>query len=178
MPVSTKYTDPSFVQFERSLGQRLVPVADQIRDLATKFGLRPYKVRLVRVRWSGGERGVGTPVAEHEEQILPTPLILDLTTMTAVVQPVGLDEVGLVGLAEVSGRYTEDQLRFLNPDGGPPGRDEEVFYEVEFLRPDGLEGERRRFYLRTAPYYNPGRLQWMLRLERAHDDRQRNGDPL
>jgi hypothetical protein len=113
---------------------------------------------------------------EQTADILPTPLVQDLSTLTEIVQPVGLDEVGSILVSEVSGRFTDEELRFAAPDGSPPGPDEEVFYEIEFPRPDGKPGDRRRFYLRAAPFYDSTSFTWRLRLEKAHEDRDRRGD--
>lgn len=172
-----KYTDPSVLDLRRTLAQRLIPVADRIRDLFTQFGCRPYKVRIVRVRWADGERGRGLPVVEKVVDLLPTPLVQDMSSLTEIVQPVGLDEIGSIIVSEISGRFTDDDLRFADRYGQPPGPDEEVFYEIEFPRtPDGKPGDKRRFYLRGAPHYTSTRFEWQVRLEKSHEDRQRNGD--
>jgi hypothetical protein len=171
-----KYTDPTSIELKRTLAQRLIPVADRLRDLFTRFGLRPYKVRIVRIRWTGGSRGVGTPLVERELDLLPTPLVQDLSTMTEIVQPIGLDEIGMISVSEISGRFKEDELRFLDASGRPPDDDEEVFYEIEFPLPNGTS-IKRRFYLRAAPHYFASRFQWQVRLEKAHEDRDRIGDP-
>lgn len=176
MALKPTYTDPTSVQFGKTLAQKLIPVADRVRDLFTRFGMRPYVVRVVRIRWSAGQRGVGTPIVESSLDLLPTPLVQDLTTMTEIVQPIGLDEVGVISVSEISGRFTDGQLRAMKADGQAPGPDEEVFYEIEFPKPNGLV-DRRRFFLRSAPYYFAGKFYWQVRLERAHSDRQENGDP-
>lgn len=171
-----RFSDPTAMEMSRTLGQRLICTADSLRDLFTQFGLRPYKVRLVRVRWAAGERGVGVPLVEHTLDILPTPLLQDLTAVTEVVNPVGLDEIGSVLVSEISGRFTEEELRFLLRDGTPPGPDEEIFWEIEFPRTDGYPSIKRRFFMRSAPFYSAGQFQWQVRLERAHEDRARTGE--
>ena len=108
--------------------------------------------------------------------ILPTPLVQDLSTMTEILSPVGLDEVGIVSISEISGRFTDDQLRFLDNEGEEPQPDEEVFYEIEYPQPKGRSSVKRRFALRGAPHYDAGRFQWQIRLERSNEDRDRNGD--
>lgn len=172
------FDDPSRMNLRSTLAQRLIPVADNIRNLNTRFGIRTYKVKIVRVRWSGDRRGRGVPTVELELDILPTPLVQDLTTLTEILNPVGLDETGVIGVSEISGDYTDDQLRFLN-EGESPGPDEEVFYEIEYPQPDGAFGGafRRRFTLRGAPYYSAGQFQWRIRLEKSNEDRSRMGDP-
>jgi hypothetical protein len=152
-------------------------VADSLRDLRVQFGLRPYLVRIIRTKWTDDERGDGGEFVLNEFPILPTPRVSDLTALTEVVNPVGLDEIGSILLTEVSGRYTEDQLRGLDIDGSPVPDDEQVYFEIEFPRPDSRPGERRRFFLRSAPNYLPDQFQWQIRLEQAHEGRSRTGEP-
>lgn len=160
-----------------SLGQALVPVADVLRGLLTTFGLRPYVVRLMRTRWSSGERGVGVETIIESTILEPTPKIADLTGVAAISTPAGLSEQGEVILSRISGRYTEEQLRGMAPSGLPVEASDSFFYEVEFPRPsDGRPSERRRFTLSSAPYYDPFGLQWRVQLRRQRDDRERNGD--
>lgn len=175
--LSGPFDDPTKMGLENTLAQKLIPVADSVRNLFTRFGLRTYKLRVVRVRWSGGERGRGTPHVRDTLDILPTPLVQDLTTLTEILNPIGLDEVGVVSVSEISGRFTDDQLRFLDDDGEQPGPDEEVFYEIEYPQPERGDSVKRRFSLRGAPHYSAGRFQWSLRLEKANEDRSRRGDP-
>lgn len=175
--MAPKFTDLSTTQFNQTLAQTLVPTADSLRDMFTSFGLRPYKVRFVRLRWSGMKRGQGAAYVACEIDILPTPKILDLTTLTEIVNPVGLDEVGGVLLTQVSGNFTEEQLRFGETDKKSLAQNEEVFYEVQFVRKDDQPGDRRRFALRSAPMYLAGKFQWQLRLEKSNENRAANGDP-
>jgi len=172
-----RFTNLSGVDLSNTLARRLVPVADALRDLRTTFGMRPYEVHIIRTAWSGGERGVGEEYVTSDLVILPTPRIVDLSTLSAIAQPVGLDEVGLVMLDEISGRYTDDQLRGHRDDGSPPSPEENIFYEVVFPLPDGREGTapRRRFFPASAPYYTAGKFEWVIRLERARPDRQAGG---
>lgn len=175
--MATKFTDPTSQQLNKTLARRFIPLADRLRDLMTKFGLRPYKVRIIRVKWSGGQRGVGAASVVGEVHILPTPLISDLTGLQEIVQPVGLDEIGTILLSEVSGTFTEDDLMGRGSDGSAIAADDEVFYEIEFPRPDGKASTRRRFTVNSAPHYYAGKLQWQVRLDKAHEDRDRSGDP-
>jgi hypothetical protein len=173
------FTDPTGLDLKSTLQRKLIPTADKLRDILTKFGMRPYTVKIFRVKWSGGARGVGTPyiIQGSELHLLPTPKMTDLNAVQEIVQPVGLDEIGSIQVSQISGQFTEEQLRGLGPDGSEPPPDEEVFYEIEFLRSDGLPGQRRRFQLRGAPQYYAGRFQWIIQLEKAHEDRSRAGAP-
>lgn len=173
-----RFTEASASQLKGTLARRFVPLADSLRDMLTKFGLRPYVVRVVRIQWSGGRRGVGVPSVVSSESLLPTPKVMGLDGLTEFIQPVGMDEIGGIEVTRISGRYTEEQLRGFDPatgDGIP--KDTEFFYEVEYPQPGGAPPVKRRFYPSAAPTYYPGKLQWTVRLEKAHEDRSRNGDP-
>lgn len=160
-----------------TLARGLIGVADSIRNLYTSFGLRPYAVRLVKTRWSNGRRGSGTESVVFSTPILPTPLVADIDSLAEVNTPIGLDEFGEVALTQVSGAYTEDFLRGHDAEGRPVAVDEQIYFEVEFPPPcSGGDATRRRFTLRGAPMYRADQFQWSLRLERARQDRARNGD--
>lgn len=175
--MAKKFTEVTPQQLKNTLARRFVPLADSLRDSLTKFGLRVYNVRIVRVKWSGGERGVGVPELVKTTPILPTPQISDLNGLQDIVQLIGREESGSITVSQISGRYTEEELRGLEADGTGIGPDEEVFWEVEFPRPDGAPAIRRRFLPSSAPVYKPGALQWLIQLERSSEDRARNGDP-
>src|SRR5574337_474611 len=175
-PVRPKpFTDLSGLDLSNTLARKLIPVADVLRDLRTKFGMRPYEVHIIRQRATGGDRGVGEQYTMSDVVILPTPRIVDLSTLADVVQEIGLDELGSVTMDEISGRFTEYQLRGFHDDGSPPDQDEVVFYEV-FFPQIGSTGTRRRFYPASAPHYAAGRFEWSLRLERARPDRPPDSD--
>lgn len=177
-PRSVAFTTPSPATFQNSLARLLVKPADALRNLLTVFGIRPYVVRWVRVRWTGGARGFGEmAVIGEPEAILPTPLILSLDGISRIVSPVGTDEQGGVLLTEVSGCYTEERLLGFGNAGEEIPADENFFYEVEFLRPDGVQGELRRFSVSGVPEYVPDQFGWRMRLERAQFDRTRSGAP-
>lgn len=166
-------------QFQNTLAQKLISTADRIRDLFTLFGLRPYQVRIIRTRWTGAIRGAGQEYVTAELFIEPTPLISDLTGVMTIVSPVGLDEVGDIVLSEVSGRFTDNNLRGIDVDGSKPEPNEQVYYEVVFpLQPGTTGGERRRFFINSAPMYQADNFQWRVKLDRSHQNRARNGDPM
>lgn len=171
------FTEVTSAQAKAALVRRFIPLADRLRDLLTRFGLRSYRVALVYVQWSGGERGVGVPSVVREVPLLPTPKVSTLASISEIVQPVGLDEVGSIELSQVSGRFTEEELRGLGQDGSELPPDMEFFYEVEFFPQEG-QAQKRRFFPRSPPAYMAGRLQWVVRLEKANEDRARfTGDP-
>jgi hypothetical protein len=158
-----------------SLGQDLVCLVDQARDVRVELGLRPYVVRMVRTRWTGGARGRGQEVVTSVQPILPVPKVSDLTALTEVLTSVGVSEQGGVMVTEISGAYTEDQLLGKQPGGVLPERDEKFYWEVEYVGPGG--GELRRFTVRGAPTYLAEKFQWTVQLERADQGRSRAGEP-
>lgn len=172
-----RFTIASPLTLQNSLARKLIPVADGLRDLFTRFGGRPYRVRLIRTHWSGGRRERGVEVVTHQLEILPTPLVIDLGTLEEVVTPIGRTEWGQVQIQQISGRYTGDQLIGVDPQGNPPGVDDSVYYEIEGFRPDGQPGERRRMQIDTAPDYKPFKFQWTVTLDKAVSDRNRDGTP-
>lgn len=170
-----KFTQVSEAQAKTTLARDFIGLADDLRDMLTEFGLRSYKVSRVRIDWSGGKRGVGTPVVVFDEPMLPTPKI-EMDSLGDLLQPVGYSEQGVVTLSQISGTFSEPDLRGFasGTESLPPNQ--EFFYEIEFFPTDGVP-HRRRFYPRSAPVYHPGKLQWTLRLEKADADRLENGDP-
>lgn len=162
---------------KRSLGQRLIPVVDSVRDLATQLGTRPYRVRLVRTRFSGPRRGVGVESVVQELELLPTPKVVSMATLTELVTPVGINEQGTIQLEQVSGRYTEEQLVGVGPDGAAVAANEAVYYEVEFFRRDGGPSELRRFQRDSIPFFDAGKVQWVVTLVSVVENRTRGGQP-
>jgi hypothetical protein len=110
-------------------------------------------------------------------EIMPTPLVVDMRSLTEVVTPVGVNEQGTVQLQYISGRYTEEQLLGVGPDGSQVASNETVYYEIEFFRPDGASSERRRFVRDSIPTYNSGQFQWMVTLVSVLENRARDGSP-
>lgn len=160
---------------KKSLARRLVTVVDKVRDIATQLGARPYRVRMMRTRSTGHERGDGVETVVAEFELLPTPKVIDLNTLAEVVTPMGPTEIGLVQLQQVSGRYTEEFLSGLDPDGNPPADSDNLFYEIEFFRPDGRPADKHRFALASAPYYHATKVQWSITLDAQIAKRRRDG---
>lgn len=157
--------------------QRLNPYADQIRDIATRLGARPYRVILVWTRWSGGERGVGVEEVIREEPLLPTPQISTLNGIDQQVMSIGAEEVGGLKVTELPPRFSEDYLQGLAEDGCPIEPDQNFYWEIFFPRPDGSEGPRRRFVMKTTPSYQATDFEWTVDLVKAIQDRDRAGNP-
>jgi len=162
---------------KQSLMTKLIPVADSLRNLITVLGDRPYRVQLVRTRFASGTRGRGPESVVFVRDILPTPLVVDMTSLTEMVTPIGVNEQGTVQLQEISGRYTEDELIGVDAVGNVPGPADCVYYEIQFYRRDGLPAEKRRFVKQSAPYYKASGFQWNITLVNANENRERDGTP-
>lgn len=171
-----RFTEVSSSQAKKTLARGFIGLADSLRDMLTQFGLRTYKVTIVRVEWSGQRRGRGVPSVVSEVAILPTPKISAVDSLSEIIQPGGGLESGSLELTQISGRFTEEQLRGHGSDGEAIPPNQEFFYEVEFFPNEG-PSVKRRFIPSAPPAYYPGRLGWTVRLARSFDNRDRNGDP-
>jgi len=168
------YTVPDARMLRASLGQKLVPVVDGARDIATKLGLRPYVVRLVWTRWSEGARGEGSEIVAKTEVLTPIPKSPDLSDLSTVVGAGGEEEQGSIRVNGISGRYSENFLKGCDEEGNPPADDVSFYWEVEF--PLAGSGKVvRRFSVRGVPVYLAGSLQWAVDLERVHAEGHGSG---
>lgn len=145
---------------EHTLVEDLVPVADDIRQLYTEFGLRPYRVFLVWVGFTADENadglpdvdvqgvsaddntiGAGRPFLIAEMELLPTPRVGPLGGVRQNLEPVGLTEAGGVTIDQISPSYSEDLLFGLLYDLLDPQHPAQLrpgiqfFYEVQENRP-------------------------------------------
>jgi len=146
-------------------------VADELRQLYTDLGLRPYRVFSVLQGWSGGKVGDGIPRVLREVEFLPTPLV-DLTPVRRRPTEGGFTEDGTVTLHEISPRLTEDQVQQLCSPQLLPGQ--ESYVEVRHDARDG-ETTRRRFTVQGVPFRKAGKFEWWVRLVKANPDRGRAG---
>lgn len=158
----------------RTLIQSLIPCVDSARDILTRLGARPYTVRLIWTRWSGGERGVGIEEVVRDEPILPTPEV-DLGSLARDAQPVGALDAGSVRVAQISARYTEDFLLGRACDGAAIPEDQNFYWEIAQATSDGCT-IRRRFIPSGVPTLEATKFQWTVQLTKVAEDRTRAGD--
>lgn len=161
----------------RSLVDDLGEVADDLRQLYTDFGLRPYRVFSVIYRWTGGSVGHGEALVFQTEELLPTPEVR-VASIRSELKSAGLVERGDSTLVGVSPRYTEDQIRtlFHCSENGELPPDLQGFVEVVMDARDGVS-ERRRFSVAGVPQRRADRFDWEVRLIKQDDNRRRNGQP-
>lgn len=161
----------------KTSAHRFAKRADGLRQIATRFGVRPYQVWLVWQGWTGDERGAGRVGELKRVALLPTPKLEDLSAVALDPRSGGVLPVGTVRLTRVSASLAADLLRGrAYPNlGDEIGPDVEFFYEV---REDGRAGDnpiRERFRLAAEPMRRPGKVDWTILLERMSEDRARDG---
>ncbi len=150
---------------------------DELRELNSEFGLYPYRVFLVRTRWSGESRGEGTETVFYEEELLPPPKVDPVSSVNRQLLDIGVDEQGTLQVSEISPRYTEKELLGYNSLGGQIPDNETFYWEVVLMRGDAETKTRRRFLVQGVPSYDAAGLQWTARLTRAGTDREGSGVP-
>jgi len=141
----------------RTLATNLVPVADGIRQLATDFGARPYRVRLVWLQWTqaeldlqlvtpeeqpiAAEIGAGRAYVLRELEILPTPKVQSMAAVRKRLLRSGRTEDGTITVDRISRSFSEDVLTGLLPELRDPERPEcllpgiQFFWELQEDRP-------------------------------------------
>ena len=160
----------------RFAGSRESPgLADRLRQLHTKFGLRSQRVFLVWTQFTGDERGEGDEQQLARIEILPTPRV-DSASIAYNPFSAGKYPTGTLRISEVSATLTKDQLvGLLVPGHGQLTDRIDFFYEVvEDGRGDALPS-RDRYRLLNEPELREGNVGWTLLLERAAEDRDRRG---
>lgn len=159
--------------YSRTLAQKLAGrrVVDPLRDLATRFGVRHYEVRIVRVRWSGGERGIGESYydpdfsGQHGMVVEPTPRITKggVGNLDESVQGVGVLELGDIRVDRISTAYDENTLKGMLSNETEYPQDVGAWWTVTFFGQSGPV--RRRFVLSKVPGRHT--LGWEVTLKRA-----------
>ena len=179
-------------QATRTLANRLGKRVDNLRQFSTKFGTRSKRVFLVWTKFTGEERGIGDEKVLHRVELLPTPKVSELTSVSRRPMIEGELPDGGVRVSEISVyRYTEDMLKGLVVPGEPgqPGTpiqakgaerntrsDVDFFYEIV---DDGRQGEglaeRQRFQLIGYPTRLESRVEFAVFLQRSSADLGRDG---
>jgi hypothetical protein len=163
-----------------SLMSRLVPGIDKIRQIATTLGLRPYRVFMVHMLWSGDRIGEGHPQEISRHEILPTPRIRDMSATSEVLSSFGRIEEGSIVVDRISAKYSEDDLMGVTPDLIDPTlqrtgkRNGEYFWEVQENRPGCPNPIPRRYVPSGTPTLMRGGLHWRVPLAKQMVNRSRN----
>lgn len=184
-----------------TLANRFGSKADRMRQLATKFGVRPNRCFLRWTRWTGSERGEGDELDVLTYEILPTPRVQSLDNLSFSIQHAGVIPVGSLRVDRIStALFTRDVLMgkawpnasqvpglvvsTLPPMVTPmPGMDPrephipepwEFFWEVVEDGRGDSPPKRMKFRLMNEPFRRPGKVDWTVMLERVGQDRTRD----
>lgn len=182
-------------QARKTLAHRLGPRVDRLRQISTRFGLRPYRVFLTWTHAQGALAGRGDESLIARVEILPTPRVTDMSALARRPWSVGQLPEGTVRVDRVSVLFTADNLSGLVIPSDPPRRvpdgrrvggtelvpstdpQTDFFYEVvEDGRGDDPP-RRDRFRLYGQPYRDAGAVSWVVLLEAASDPTDRAGQP-
>lgn len=182
-----------------TLAHRLAPRVDRLRQFATRFGVRPYRVWLVWTQWAGKERGEGKEGLVARMEILPTPKVQSLDNVSYRLFSGGTLPVGSVRITEISALFTSDQLRGiaipsakfawendpprpasahclparLDDKGLPDPLD--FYWEVQEDGRGDDPADRMKFRLMATPHRHAGGVEWQALLERVSTDANRDG---
>lgn len=179
--LSGRLRPPEPQQMPQTLAGRLVPLADRLRGLKARFGVRPYRVFLVHAVWTGGRRGVGHQQITSRLELLPVPRVQDISAVRRTLYATGLGEEGDTVIDEISAKYAEDDLVGRTPDLQDPEQrrtsrlDVEFWWEVHEARAVGSTVIRRFSPPTAAPKLSRENMQWRVTLTRQAEDRGRNG---
>lgn len=156
---------------KRTMVARMSRVADNVRQIATNLGARPYRVFLVWSFATGEERGEGTEVEKKRIEILPTPVVESLDAIQRGPFAGGAYPVGSIRLREVTLTLDASTLSGKRlPDGKvvdtlPEPWD--FWYEVMEDGRHEVDPEPQKFRLLAPPVNDAENVQWILGLERV-----------
>lgn len=170
-PISRRVT-PCGESLEPSLVDDLGEVADDLRQLYTDFGLRPYRIFAVVVTWDGGEVGVGDQSILKETELLPTPYI-DMSKIKYQTTTGGRSDSGQTTIYEISPRYTEFELKEMFPRD--LAANEQAFIEVHMDGRDGREPLRHRFTIVSMPARDADGFQFTMQVMIQFEERNPDG---
>lgn len=194
MPKPAPLSGPE--EAKRTLAHKLTPIADRLRQLNTRFGLRSKRVFLVWSVWSGAERGEGTERVLYEIELLPTPRVSDLSSLARRPYSAGVFPEGSIRVDQISaGAYTRDVLvglsiprqtteapradqgSAINKHDYEKGTDPRIdfWWEVQEDGRGDNPARRVRFRIFGGPSRNEGSLWWAVNLELADEARSRDG---
>lgn len=165
-----------------SLAARMAKRVDRARQIEVRLGLRPYNVFLVWTKWNADERGEGRETIICRTPLLPTPIVEGLDGVSSQAYSGGKLPVGSVRVRNVSATYSQDVLegKVIPELGDSIPEPYDFFYEIvedgRHARA-GIAPERQRFNLSATPALDAGEAEWVLSLERASRDMNRDGSP-
>lgn len=167
---SSGISELTFSEPSKTLIEGLGPLADSVRQIGVNLGARPYQMRSIRLRWTGGAIGRGEQIVVFDEPLVPTPKVNNISSIERMSTNAGSSETGDVRVTQISPMYTEDEIkRYFSLDLRP---DEEGFIEVRVDRRDGIT-ERKRYVVAKVPERKADRFEWVVTLRKQDQDRPR-----
>ena len=168
------------LEARRTLANRMVPTVDRLRQMLTRYGLRPYNVFLAWHYWTGKERGEGYEKECKRIALVPNPKVEDLSSVALNPFSAGVVPIGTVRLSRISGAYTADVLmgRMLPKEHEDHIPEKWVFF-WEIVE-DGRGDDpplRQKYRPLSQPMRRAGEVDWTIILERVSEDLDRNGEP-
>ncbi len=164
-----------------SLAARLGRRVDRLRQVDARLGFRPYQVFLVWTKWDGDERGEGSQSVVARCQLLPAPVVADLTALSRGKFSAGKYPTGAIRVSEISTSYTTEHLTGkVLPDRGEDQvpHPYQFFYEIVEDGRNGKEPSRRRFSLTSEPFLDAENFQWVIVLDKTSGDMGNDGKPV
>lgn len=157
---------------EPSLVDDLGEVVDDLRQMFTDFGARPYRIFCVVVSWSGEEVGRGTQSLLRETELLPTPYI-DMSAIRYQAVSGGRSDTGQTTIYEISPRYTEAEIKEMFPRD--LALNEQAFVEVRMDGRDGKDPLRHRFTVTGMPARDATGFQYTCQVTIQFEERTPQG---
>jgi hypothetical protein len=137
----------------------LIPDVDDLRELATEFGIRPYRLLAVIRTWDGTEVGDGA-YTDVSVEYTPRPVVKPFTSIRNRLEPCGLMEAGFAVIEELSLSYTYPEVTGV-------GIGLTVAQEFKLALAEG-EGQLQptRFFVHDAPPFSDREKTqgWILKL--------------
>lgn len=182
-----------------TLAHRLSPRVDRLRQVATRFGIRSDRVFLVWTKFTGLERGEGEEQEVQRLEILPTPRVHDLTSISLNPLTGGILPAGSVRVDRISARFNDDILQGRVPPGSAErgkrtNEPFDFFYEIvadgrsdaplvgcgdvheaELVSGGPTKAARARFRPASMPERREGGVEYSIVLERISEDRTAEG---
>ena len=159
---------------ERTLVHRFGKRVNRLRQIAVRFGLRPYRVWMVWYQWTGDAVGEGTQEEVKREEILPTPDVVDSTKFLFLTG--GKVDDGMMVMRKVDPTLGEMLLNgqlYAGDVPGSPCPDETTGGPTQFyflVKEDGRSPGvvmERWFTLVGTPFRKAGQLDWDLTIQQV-----------
>jgi hypothetical protein len=166
-------------ELARAFAPQLTSVVDEIRQLYEEFAIRPYRVFLIHVLWTGGRRGAGQAIETSRRQVEPTPRVRDMNSTNEILRATGLSEEGSIVVDQISAKYAEDDLMGRTPDLQDPEvqrtsvANAEFFWEVQENRAGAPRAVRRCYKPTSVPFLSRDGFQWRVVLTKSDYDPHR-----